>query len=235
VDDKEQFSWPSRLARYFLHGIAFSILFFLLGLVWIVILAILVMVGAFIGFIIGFIVLFFFIAGLNTVLTEFIWSTTIESGWKTLLIHGLGLFFALLIADIPRYIFLTSSGPSPVALIGAIVVYSFIDGFIAKNVASVWEERSGYSVSERVEASAKPTTEEPAQETGQESAFESRTEDGDAELLYDKLLTQYIQHWGAKLGMELLDNEIRAHTWHGDTFEEAVRRVYERQRRQSAK
>jgi hypothetical protein len=43
-----------------------------------------------------------------------------------------------------------------------------------------------------------------------------------------KNLTQYIQKWGAKLGTKLLGNKIKAHTWHGDTFEEAVRRLYER-------
>lgn len=63
----------------------------------------------------------------------------------------------------------------------------------------------------------------------------SAREEVDAESLYDKLLTHYVQHWGAKLGTELLDSEIKAHTWHGDTFEEAVRKVYERQRRRSAK
>jgi hypothetical protein len=235
VDDKEQFSWPSRLARYFLHGIAFSILFPLLGLVWVIILELFVMVGALIGLIIGFIVLFFFIGGLNTLLTDFLWSTTIESGWKTLLIHGLGLFFALLIVDLPRYIFLPLSGPSPALLIGVFVIYAFINGFIAKNVASVWKERSGYNVSERTEEPEESTMQQSAQETGQEPALKSRTEEVDAESLYGRLLAQYIQHWGAKLGGELLDNEIRAHTWHGDTFEEAVRRVYERQRRQSAK
>ncbi|MGD0495889.1 MAG: hypothetical protein ABSB28_07580 [Candidatus Bathyarchaeia archaeon] len=227
MDDKEQFSWPSRLARYFLHGIAFSILLLLLGLVWVIILVMLVVVGALIGLKIGVIVLFFFIVGLNTVLTDFIWSTTIESGWKTLLIHGLGLFFALFFVDLPGYIYLASSGPSPITLIGLIVVCSFIDGFMAKNVASLWEEGSGYGVSERAEAMAESTT--------QESALKLRTEEVDAQSLYDKLLAEYIQHWGAKLGTELLDNEIKAHTWHRDTFEEDVRRVYERQRRESAK
>jgi hypothetical protein len=222
------------LARYFLHGIAFSILFNLLELVWIFILAMLVMVGAIIGFIIGFILLFFFMAVLNTALTDFIWSTTIQSDWKTLLVHGLGLFFILLIMELPGYI-LMRSGLSLAVLIGAFVVYSFIDGFIAKNVASLWEEGSGYSVSEGAENPAKSTTREPAQETGEESALESRIDEVDAESLYDKLFTQYVKHWGAKLGTELLDNEIKAYTWHGETFEEAVRRIYERQQRRSAK
>jgi hypothetical protein len=195
----------------------------------------LVVVGNLIGLIIGFIMLFFFMAGLNTVLTDFIWSTTVDSGWKTLLIHGLGLFFALFFVDLPRYIFVPRNEQSLALSMGVFVVYSFIDGFIAKNVASLWEERSGYSVSERAEGITESTTRELAQETGQESALKLRAEEADVQSLYDKQLTQYIQHWGAKLGTELLDNELRAHTWHGDTFEEAVRRVYERQRRQSAK
>jgi hypothetical protein len=44
-----------------------------------------------------------------------------------------------------------------------------------------------------------------------------------------------MQQRKTKLGTELLDKEIKAHTWHGDIFEEAVRRVYERHRRQPAK
>jgi hypothetical protein len=218
---------------------AFSILFLLLGLVWIIILAILVIVGALIGLIIGFIVLFFFIAGLNTVLTDFIWSTTVESGWKALLIHGLGLFFALFFVDLPGYIFLPRSGSNPALLIGVFVIYSFIDGFIAKNVAFLWEEGSGYGVSKRgevpAESATQESTEESAQQIGHELPLDLRAEEADVQSLYDKLLTQYIIHWGASLGTELLDKEIKAHTWHGDTFEEAVRRIYERQRRQSAK
>ena len=153
MDGKAQFSWQSWLARYFLHGIAFSILFFLLALVWLIILAILIVVGSIIGFMVGFILLFFFMAGLNTVLTDLIWETTIESGWKTLLIHGLALFFALFVADLPVYVFLKLSESSPAVFMGAIVVYSFVDGFIAKHVASVWEEGSRYSLSEAAEAS----------------------------------------------------------------------------------
>ena len=47
--------------------------------------------------------------------------------------------------------------------------------------------------------------------------------------LYDQLLSKYIEHWGIPSGPQILDNEIRAYTWHGDTFEQAVAKVYKRQ------
>jgi hypothetical protein len=218
LGEKEAFSWPSRLARYFLHGIAFSFLFLLLGLVWIVILVILVVVAFIIGFIIGIILLFFFMGGLNTFLTDFIWSATIESGWKTLFIHGLALFFISLIAGIPGYLLMLAL-PSVTTSIGVLVSYSFVDGFIAKNVAFLWEEESVSGASERGRA--------PSESTDQSS----RGEEEEAELIFDKLLAKYVQHWGTQLGAELLNNEIKAYTWHGETFAEAVRRVYERQKK----
>jgi len=51
----------------------------------------------------------------------------------------------------------------------------------------------------------------------------------DADMLYGRLLSKYIEHWGLLNGTQVLDNEIRAYTWHGDTFEQAVAKVYKRQ------
>jgi hypothetical protein len=219
VVDRQEFSWPSKLVRYFLHGIAFSTLLLLLAFVWVFILAILTMLGFIIGFIIGFIVLFFFIGGLNTLLTDFIWSTTVRSSWVILFIHGVGLFFILLILTLPSYL-LTRSLPSLATSIFVFVAYAFVDGFIAKNLAFVWKEETSGS-SDRDEARSEPTAREPFVEN----------EDADAELLYQKLLTKYIDHWGVQTGMQLLNNEIKAYTWQGETFDEAVKRVYQRQKR----
>jgi hypothetical protein len=182
----------------------------------------LVIVTFVIGLIIGIILYFFFIGGLNTVITDFIWSTTIESSWKTLLIHGLALFLISLVADIPGYLLILSS-PSLATSIGVLLVYSFVDGFIGKNVAFVWEERAGYTGSQEVEA---------PEET---KAEKSGTEEQEVELLYDKLVARYTDHWGALLGAQLLDEEIKAYTWQGETFAEAVKKVYERQQRQLSK
>jgi hypothetical protein len=51
----------------------------------------------------------------------------------------------------------------------------------------------------------------------------------DAEELYSRLLTQYVEHWGVSSGGELLEREVTAYTMHGMSFKEAVERVYRRQ------
>lgn len=55
------------------------------------------------------------------------------------------------------------------------------------------------------------------------------TELGEADLMYDELLDKYTEHWGLPGGPRLLDKEIKACTWRGDSFEEAVAKIYRRQ------
>jgi hypothetical protein len=89
-----------------------------------------------------------------------------------------------------------------------------------------------YGFSKRREANEEfPVQELQAQE--EMRADQEGGEDVEAELLYSKLLTKYIEHWGVHTGIQLLDNEIRAYTWHGETFAEAVKKVYERQQRKT--
>ena len=52
-----------------------------------------------------------------------------------------------------------------------------------------------------------------------------------AEELYDELLTQYVNHWGASQGVQLLQEEIQAYTRRGESFEEAVEKISRRQKR----
>jgi hypothetical protein len=101
----------------------------------------------------------------------------------------------------------------PFALVIMIGVAQVLYGFSQISEAS---EKLG-TVSQRPEA--KETTEP------------SNVEEADAEELYDELLNKYIEHWGARDGAEFLDNEIKAYTWAGASFEEAVKRVYERQQK----
>ena len=130
--------WKNPL-KYFLHGISFSVLLFLLTFVWVFISVVLVAIGSFIGFIIGFIVLFIFIGGLNTFLTGLIWDISIEKVWKSLLIHGFVLFIMLIIVSLP-VILINLIVPSLTTQIVVLIVYAFIDGFVAKKVGSWWEE-----------------------------------------------------------------------------------------------
>jgi hypothetical protein len=136
--EKEEGYSRNLLIRYFLHGIAFSGLFLLLGLVWVVIFAVLVVIGFFIGFIIGLIVLFFIIGGINAFLTDLMWSISVRTDWKGLLSHGFVLFLVLVMVGIPSYL-VTLAAPSLVTSIVLFFVYAFIDGYIAKNVAKTWE------------------------------------------------------------------------------------------------
>jgi hypothetical protein len=59
------------------------------------------------------------------------------------------------------------------------------------------------------------------------TASESEWEEADK--LYDVLFTKYSQHWGISTGARLLEDEIRAYAWQGDSWPEAVRKIYRRQ------
>jgi hypothetical protein len=51
----------------------------------------------------------------------------------------------------------------------------------------------------------------------------------DTEDLYDELVTRYTSHWGTATGAKLLDDEISAYLRHGESFSEAVKKIYSRQ------
>jgi hypothetical protein len=228
MGEVNQLSLPSKLFRYFIHGVAFSILFLILAIIWIFIFAFLIVVGSFIGFIIGFVVLFFFIGGLNTFLTRWIWSTDIRSDWLSLFIHGLGLFFALLIASLPMF-FLFGTPYSLALWIVLFIPYALIDGFIAKNIAFALREHSEPVFSETNVTSERAGDQEAEIQHGPTNESPVEDEAVEAGRLYDKLLAKYVNHWGYQTGTRILDDEIAANTRHGDSFAEAVRKVYQRQ------
>jgi len=57
----------------------------------------------------------------------------------------------------------------------------------------------------------------------------------DVDKAYDKLLSYYVNHWGAQSGIALLEGEIRSYLLHGERFPEAVRKIYTRQERRHRK
>lgn len=127
------------ISKYFIHGFAFSLTMIVLVFVWVFVGVFLIAVGSFIGLIIGFLVFFFMLSGLNSFLTENIWSISTKTEWMSLLGHGFALFFALLIAHTPSII-INLTAPSLATTIVLFIVEAFIDGFVAKNVAVFWEE-----------------------------------------------------------------------------------------------
>lgn len=139
------------VAKYFIHGIAFSFLFLILAVAWVFILAILVGIGFIIGLIIGLIVLFLILGGLNTFLTSMLWFN-VKSGFWDLLIHGVTLFFILLIAGIFIQLMPNLLLPGTATTVVMFLIGSFVDGFIAQRVAQWWREEHEEGVSEAAEA-----------------------------------------------------------------------------------
>jgi hypothetical protein len=141
--EEQKEPWTASLVKYFLHGILFSILYLVLVFVMIFVIAALVMIGFLIGFILGFVILFFILAFVNALLTEAIWSIPIKWDLISLLVHGFVLFFALLIVNVPAIIINIVMRDILTAIV-LFVVYCFIDGFVAKGIATGWiEEESG--------------------------------------------------------------------------------------------
>lgn len=225
MEAKRQFSFSSMFVRYFLHGLAFSLLFLVLGIIWLVIFVVLVEIGAVIGFIIGLIVLFFFIGGLNSFLTGLIWSVTMKTNWKSLLVHGFSLFIVLLIAGLPSY-FLGSFSHDLTFYTAIFLIYSFIDGAIAKNVGFWWKEEPLDSVSEKGEV--------PTETNVQELNDSSKSALAETEKLYNELTSKYIHRWGAQTGVQLLHDELNAYLWQGDSYADAVRKIHQRQQPETA-
>jgi hypothetical protein len=99
----------------------------------------LVVVGLWIGLIIGLVLLFLVIGGINVFLMNVLWNISVESNLLSLFFHGLLLGVAFLLVSIPVLI-INMFVPSIATTIVLFIVYCFIDGYVAKNVATVWEE-----------------------------------------------------------------------------------------------
>lgn len=88
-----------------------------------------------------------------------------------------------------------------------------------------------YGVSERAASFSEPTVNELCEEREKRKAEIAASEGGNIEWLYNELVSQYVNHWGAQRGTELLESEVMAHLRHGESFQEAVQKIYWRQQR----
>jgi len=140
------------LAKYFLHGLTFSILFLILGIGWAFILIILVALGFIIGLIIGLVLLFLIVGFLNSVITAWLWFKEVKSGLGDLLLHGLVLFVVLLIVNGISAIALYLVFPGIAATVISFIVNALADGFAARNVARWWEQRDEGKIPKALEA-----------------------------------------------------------------------------------
>jgi hypothetical protein len=143
VDENEEKmdSLSSFVGRCFLHGIAFSLLFVVVALFWGFLTLFLVTIGSWLGLIVGIVFLLFLMGGLNVGLTEAIWKIAIKTGLTNIIVHGVLLFFALLLVGVPSFV-VSYVSPGLTTAIIMFVIYAFIDGFVARRVALVWEDTS---------------------------------------------------------------------------------------------
>jgi hypothetical protein len=125
----------SNLLKYFEHGILWSITFTFIVIAWIFILVGLLFTGLLLGIIIGLALLFILMGAVNSAITNAIWKVNIESDWKSDFIQGLGLFIALTLAHLPDSLIINLV-PDPIISILLFIPYCFIDGAIAKALAT---------------------------------------------------------------------------------------------------
>jgi F0F1-type ATP synthase assembly protein I len=136
--------------KYFIHGIAFSLLFTVLTVVWIFTSLILVLLGSLLGLIIGIGILMLIIGGLNSLLTSFLWFPVKTSLWS-ILSHGIVLFILLLIANSIVLVAPSLVFPGIATTVVTLIIGCFIDGFVCKTVARFWEEEREEGIPESVD------------------------------------------------------------------------------------
>jgi len=126
------------LFKYFVHGIAFSTLFFVLAIAWILAFAFLTVIGAIIGLVIGFVLLFLVVGFANSVVTSYLWFK-VKFGFWDFLFHGFVLFVTLLILNViitvPTLVL-----PGIATTVITYIITTFVEGFVAKKLAGWWQE-----------------------------------------------------------------------------------------------
>jgi ABC-type dipeptide/oligopeptide/nickel transport system permease component len=127
------------IAKYFVHGLAFSILFLVLSFVWVFVSAFFTTIGGIIGFIIGFVLLFLLVGFANSLVTSYLWFE-VRYGFWDLLIHGFVLFAILIVVNIAITVVAASVISGIAATLVAFAIGSFVEGFVGRLVASWWSE-----------------------------------------------------------------------------------------------
>jgi multiple sugar transport system permease protein len=125
--------------KYLAHGLLLSAINLIFVLGWVALSTILVFLGAIIGLIISFLILFLVEGAVNSYLMRRIWNSAVRTRWSSLLAHGTVLCFTLIIISVPSFI-IDLYVPSWPVMIFLFLVYSLVDGYLARTVAKNWEE-----------------------------------------------------------------------------------------------
>jgi len=100
--------------------------------------------------------------------------------------------------------------------------------FIA--AAATW-----YGYDKRTKTVTEPTLDQVHDEQKAREKELAALVDFDVDDMHSSLLTDYVTHWGVGTGVNLLENEINAYTRHGESFSEAVQKIYYRHSRTKKK
>jgi hypothetical protein len=160
----KEYSRKNQLLRYFLHGALLDGVGLVLQYVWIMWVFVFIFTWVFgpLVWILVLVSLIFITGGLNSFLTFVIWSVDLKTNLKSLLGQGSVLASMLLIAHIPTLVahyfvpslaatitipllipinpLLLSVTPDLATMMVLFIIYSFIDGFIARRGADLWKE-----------------------------------------------------------------------------------------------
>lgn len=119
-------------------------------------------------------------------------------------------------------------------ILGSIVVFPTLALLLGVPMIALGVISIGYAFNQRGKVTEEPEREVDSVERPTASVV---TEEADAEAqqIYDQLFAEYVSHWGLQTGTQLLDNEIRAYTWQGDSFAEAVRKITQREKRKTSR
>jgi len=125
------------LALTLVHGVAYSVLGFLLGFLLTMLTVILALCGWVIGLLIALAVIVLAYGYLNTLINQFIWGEEMRTDLASMFLHGIILTVVLLVARVPALLLETVTDDLLVS-IAVLIIYVPIYGYIARWVAQMF-------------------------------------------------------------------------------------------------
>lgn len=150
----------NELAKYFIHGFAFSLLFTILTIAWAFLLLVLVALGFIIGLIVGLGFLMLIVGFANAIITTQLWFP-IKAGFLDLVLHGLVMFIALLFVNGIFILGPSLMFPGIATTVVTFIIAAFVDGFVGKQIAGFWSDLREESVEEMAERKHREQTQHP--------------------------------------------------------------------------
>lgn len=140
-----------RYIRFFLHGLAFSLIMMVLALFWAFLALILGICGGCLGIILALVLLIYMMGWVNTWLMDLIWHRQrTDAEWWDPLPHGLLLLVVLFVLASPSWLLQSAfpeidNWPFLLIRISIFLVYCLIDGYAAYMVGGVFSGERGPS------------------------------------------------------------------------------------------